>query len=272
MPELPEVQTVVNFIKDKLIEKNIIKIVPVWPKVFDNFSEHDFYSKVKNTKIIDVKRRAKFIIIELENFILAIHLRMTGKLYFVSKGLPKHTSAIIKLNSNKTLIFEDVRKFGRFYLYNDLETINKRHGYEPLSESFTKEIFLEILSSCKRGIKSLLLDQSKVVGLGNIYVDESLWLSQIHPKSISNKIPQKKVFILYNSIRHVLLKAISNNGTTIINYTYTEGKTGNNADELNIYGKKGFTCCVCNTTIKKIKVSNRGTYICKCQKIHSAKK
>jgi len=87
-----------------------------------------------------------------------------------------------------------------------------------------------------------------------------------------DKIPQKRVFILYNSIRYVLLKAISNNGTTIINYTYTEGKTGNNADELNIYGKKGFTCRVCNTTIKKIKVSNRGTYICKCQKIHSAKK
>ena len=104
MPELPEVQTVVNFIKNKLIKKNIIKIVPVWPKVFDNFSEHDFYSKVKNTKIIDVKRRAKFIIIELENFILAIHLRMTGKLYFVNKGKPKHTSAIIKLNSNEVRI------------------------------------------------------------------------------------------------------------------------------------------------------------------------
>ena len=83
---------------------------------------------------------------------------------------------------------------GAFTLYNNLETINKRHGYEPLSKSFTKEIFLEILNSCQRGIKSLLLDQSKVVGLGNIYVDESLWLSRIHPKSISNKFPKKSIY------------------------------------------------------------------------------
>ena len=272
MPELPEVQTVVNYIQSELIGQKVIKLKPIWPKVFDNFTNNDFFSKVNNPKIKKVWRRAKFIIIEFENLILAIHLRMTGKLYFSKKNLPKHASATIQLANKKILIFEDVRKFGRFYLYNNLDIINKKHGYEPLNKEFTKETLLKILYSCKRIIKSILLDQSKIAGLGNIYVDESLWLSRIHPNSISNSIPKEKVFKLHYSIKHVLLQAIANNGTTIINYTYTNGKSGNNATELNIYGKKNLICNICNTKIKKIKVSNRGTYICKCQKIYKTKK
>ena len=266
MPELPEVQTVVNHIKKELIGQRIVNIKPIWPKVFHNFKAEDLFNKNPNTKILDVKRRAKFIIIQLENSILAIHLRMTGKLYFWDEKLPKHTSVKILLNNKKCLIFNDVRKFGRFYLYKDLDNINSRHGPEPLEKQFTKNLFLNILTNCKRNIKSLLLDQSKIAGLGNIYVDESLWLSKIHPNSSSNLIPKKQIFELHKSIQFVLKKAIANNGTTIIDFSYINGQTGNYANQLNVYGKKNKNCKKCNTKIKKTKIAGRGTYFCICQK------
>ncbi len=266
MPELPEVQTVVNHIRSKLIGQTICNIEPIWPKVFHNFKSRDLFNKNSNTKILDVKRRAKFIIIQLENSILAIHLRMTGKLYFWNGELPKHTSVKILLKNKSCLIFNDVRKFGRFYLYKNLDDINSRHGPEPLEKQFTKTLLLNILNKCKRNIKSLLLDQSKIAGLGNIYVDESLWLSNIHPNSFSNLIPKKEVFKLHKSIQFVLKKAIANNGTTIINFSYINGQTGNYANQLNIYGKKNKICSKCNTKIKKIKIAGRGTYFCICQK------
>ena len=136
---------------------------------------------------------------------------MTGKLYFNRGRVPKHTSAEVFLKNKKILIFQDVRKFGRFYLYRNLNKINERHGPEPLGKKFTKNIFFDILTNCKRNIKALLLDQSKIAGLGNIYADESLWLSGIHPNSISNKIPKSDAFKLHNSIQHVLKKAIKHN-------------------------------------------------------------
>ena len=268
MPELPEVQTVVNHIKDELIGETIIDLKAIWPKVFHNFKSVDFFKKNSDAKILDVNRRAKFIIIQFKHSILAVHLRMTGKLYFSNGKVPKHTSAEIFLKSKKTLIFQDVRKFGRFYLYRNLNKINERHGPEPLGKKFTKNIFFDILTNCKRNIKALLLDQSKIAGLGNIYADESLWLSGIHPNSISNKIPKSAAFKLHNSIQHVLKKAIKHNGTTIIDFSYVNGQSGNYANELNIYGKKGLICSNCKTEVVKIKVASRGTYFCRCQKVY----
>mgnify|MGYP001293565904 FL=1 len=180
MPELPEVQTVANHIRPDLIGKYIVGIKPLWTKTLDNFSSDDLNGK---HQIMNVSRRAKFIIIELEDFIIAVHLRMTGKLYFLKEDiLPKHTRVIFQLENYNDLIFEDTRKFGRIYLYNDLSEINKRHGPEPLGKIFTPDWLLENLKTKKRNIKALLLDQSFLSGLGNIYVDESLYdLTQILP-------------------------------------------------------------------------------------------
>ena len=201
MPELPEVQTVVNHLVKPLSGKYIVKVKPIWPKVFENFNSASLFKQRSTLKILTVYRRAKFIIIQLDKQIIAIHLRMTGKLYISKKKkLPKHTSAKIELNNGSLLIFEDVRKFGRIYLYQNLDIINSRHGIEPLSESFKLNRFQELILSKKRMIKALLLDQSLIVGLGNIYVDESLWASKIHPHSISNLIPKYKLKILYRSI------------------------------------------------------------------------
>tara|TARA_Y100000588_G_C13599568_1_gene646471 strand:+ start:21 stop:482 length:462 start_codon:yes stop_codon:yes gene_type:complete len=150
--------------------------------------------------------------------------------------------------------------------------INKKHGPEPLDDNFTFDSFFPLLKTKKRNIKSLLLDQKIIAGLGNIYVDESLWASGIHPNSISNLIPQKKVKLLHRNIKNILIDAIQKNGTTIINFS-VNGESGKYANELKIYGRTTLDCFVCQNTIKKIRVAGRGTYICtKCQKKYDRKK
>ena len=271
MPELPEVQTVADHIKPDLIGKKVIGIEPIWKKVLHNFSAKDLKGK---HKIKNVNRRAKFIIIELEDFLLAIHLRMTGKLYVLNeKTLPKHTSAVIHLENSDNLIFEDTRKFGRIYMYKDLSEINTSHGPEPLGKEFTIEWLLTNLKKKKRNIKALLLDQSFISGLGNIYVDESLWESGIHPNSISCAIPKTKVSRLHNAIQNILKEAIKQLGTTFISFSFLNGRSGNYSNELKIFGKQGELCKNCGAIIKKIKVAGRGTHVCtKCQKTHKPRK
>ncbi len=271
MPELPEVQTVADHIKPDLIGKNVTGIEPVWKKVLHNFAQNDLTGK---HKIKNVSRRAKFIIIEFKNFLLAVHLRMTGKLYILDQDtLPKHTSAVIHLENSNNLIFEDTRKFGRIYMYKDLSEINSRHGPEPLEKDFTREWLLLNLKKKKRNIKALLLDQSFVSGLGNIYVDESLWESGIHPNSISCVIPKEKIFKLHHAIQSILSEAIKQLGTTFISFSFLNGRSGNYSNELKIFGKQGEVCKNCGSIIKKIKVAGRGTHVCiKCQKTHKPRK
>ena len=268
MPELPEVQTVVNQIKSGLLNAKVDSITPLWPKVFHNFTIEEVKYKLKGKQIVNVNRRAKYIIITLSENIIAIHLRMTGKLYFLKKDETpkKHVTAFLTLENGKRLAFDDVRKFGRIYLYKNLEPINVRHGPEPLENNFTSKTFIRLIRSKKRNIKALLLDQSMVAGLGNIYVDESLWKSRIHPNSISNKIPQIKIKDLYINIRTILIRAIQQNGTTIIDFS-VNGESGKYTNELKIYGRENSKCFYCKSKVKKIRVSGRGTYICvKCQK------
>ena len=267
MPELPEVQTVADHIKPDLVGKYIIGIEPVWKKVLHNFTPKNLTGK---NQIRNVSRRAKFIIIELDNFLLAIHLRMTGKLYLLEQGFrPKHTSAVIFLENSKDLIFEDTRKFGRIFLYKDLSEINKMHGPEPLGKDFTYDWLLTNLKKKKRNIKALLLDQSFVSGLGNIYVDESLWESGIHPNSISCAIPKAKISKLHGAIQSILKESIRQLGTTFISFSFLNGRTGNYSNELKIFGRQGKSCPKCASKIKKIRVAGRGTHVCtRCQKTH----
>ena len=268
MPELPEVQTVVNHIRPKLIGKKINSINVIWPKVLHNFTTNEADLIVKNKEIKDVYRRAKFIIIQLKKCILAIHLRMTGKLYFHNDSIPKHSTAVFDISNGQKLIFNDVRKFGRIYLFKDLSFINSRHGPEPLKNSFTNALFKSMLESRKRNIKALLLDQSFLSGLGNIYVDESLWRTKIHPNSSSNLIPKKKVYLLRKNIRTILRNAIDKKGTTIINFSIN-GQSGKYAHDLRVYGRDGKSCKSCESKIIKLKVAGRGTYICnECQKCY----
>lgn len=268
MPELPEVQTVVNGLKEDLVGDRITCITPIWEKVLSNFIPSDLFIKGRMTLIQDVTRRAKFIIIHFPSSILAIHLRMTGKLFFpVANQIPKHTTAVIKLDSRKKLIFHDTRKFGRIYLYNDLTPINERHGPEPLGKNFSVGWLHRALQQRKRNIKALLLDQSFLAGLGNIYVDESLWAAGIHPGSISNALPAARISRLHEAVQAILKAAITAKGTTIIDFSYLNGQSGRYTSQLRIFGRKGQPCITCGRDIEKIKVAGRGTYVCsRCQK------
>ena len=273
MPELPEVQTVVNYIRPILIGEKVKSITPLWPKVFHNFSDRDLQKKINGEKIIEVLRRGKFIVIQFKKVIMAIHLRMTGKVYYLNKNnsISKHTTALFTFESKNQLVFDDVRKFGRLYLYNSLEPLNKCLGPEPLSNDFSLDLFSGLLKGRKRNTKALLLDQSVLAGLGNIYVDESLWKSGIHPNSISNVIPAFRVKKLYKNIKNILTDAINKNGTTIIDFS-VNGESGKYTNDLQIYNRNKLDCFHCKNKITKIRVAGRGTHIClKCQKIYNRK-
>lgn len=269
MPELPEVETVTQSIKKHLLSQKLDKLEVRWSKVLHNFNKTDFDAKIKNQEIIDIYRRAKYIIFDFKKYIMAVHLRMTGKLYVVPEidKNKKHISAFFQF-SDKYLIFEDTRKFGRFYLYDDMNVLNGKLGIEPLTEEFSFEWMLKNLSNRSRQMKSLLLDQTFIAGIGNIYADEALWRSKIHPLSKSDTISENKIRKLVLSIKDVLSKSIESGGTTIRDYTYDYSYVGNYALNLKAYGQKDKECNRCKKAlITKHIIAQRGTYICPlCQK------
>ena len=272
MPELPEVETVVRFIRRKIVGKTIQKIIPQnnYDKVLATHTARQFNKLVKGQVIKNVVRRGKYIVLNLDRGHLLIHLRMTGRLllHLSKDDKTKHLTAIIYFTDKSSLYFKDYRKFGRFYYYTSLNYINTKLGIEPLSKSFTGDWLFKNLQNHKRQLKPLLLDQSFIAGLGNIYVDEALWYAKLHPQQIGSSISRKKSNILHNAIKRLLQSAIDNQGTTIINFYFGEGKKGNFKEQLQVFGRQDKNCPRCNTIIKKIRVAQRGTHICPhCQRL-----
>ena len=268
MPELPEVATVTRSLKKHLSKQKFESLEVLNPKVLHNFTLDDFNKRVRGRKIQRIFRRAKFIILDFKTAILAIHLRMTGKLYVRPCGqkLGKHVAATLKF-SNLCLIFEDARKFGRFYLYPNLDYLDQKLGVEPLEAAFSDAWLVEHLKQKERQIKGLLLDQSFVAGLGNIYTDEALWYAKIHPLTKAANIPKAKVKKLRAGIVKILQASIELGGSTIKDYTYDFDFVGSYALNLKVYGRKNEPCHRCGTPIIKKIIAQRGTYICpKCQK------
>ena len=267
MPELPEVETVTSSIKKHLLNNKFKSLTVNWNKTLHNFSIEDFNNQIKDKRIKNIYRRGKFIVFDFNKSIMAVHLRMTGKLYVKNKinQSKKHISLYLSCN-HKYLIFEDTRKFGRFYLYDSIDYLDNKLGIEPFWEDFTEKWLIDNLKKKNRQMKQLLLDQSFVVGLGNIYTDEALWYAKIHPLSKSDKISVKKIKELHKAIKKVLSDSIKMGGSTIRDYTYDYSYVGNYALNLNAYGRNDKPCNRCSTKIIKLKVSQRGTYICpKCQ-------
>tara|TARA_B100001029_G_scaffold165022_1_gene156351 strand:+ start:136 stop:954 length:819 start_codon:yes stop_codon:yes gene_type:complete len=271
MPELPEVQTVVNYLNPIISGKTIKSISNPngYKNVFDKKGPSYFNSILLNKTIKNVTRRGKYIIININSEYLLIHLRMTGKLQTDKPSLRnmKYISFEITFNDNTNLYFHDVRKFGKIYHSNNLAWLEKKIGIEPLSKKFNSNWLYNNLKHSKRMIKPFLMDQKFIAGLGNIYVDEALWESSIYPKTKTNRISKKKTERLTMAIKNILNKAISYQGTTIINFTYGQNKIGNFSDELQIFGQKDKPCPRCQEKIQKIFVDQRGTHFCKiCQK------
>lgn len=273
MPELPEVETVVRDIKPKIKGKKIsnIELPNSYKRVLGGKTLNFFNKKIEKNIIVDVTRRAKYIVLELENGVLAIHLRMTGQLMTkISKEDKKYTSVRINFTDKSSLFFKDVRKFGRFDYYNNFSELNNKLGVEPLSSEFNLATLKELCLKRKKRMKHFLLDQTLIAGLGNIYVDEALFAANIHPESLSNKVPTENLKKLCLAIKRILKKSIESNGTTFSSFYYGDNEKGNFESTLKVYGRTNESCYECNSKIEKLKVQQRGTHVCKkCQILFS---
>lgn len=198
---------------------------------------------------------------------MMIHLRMTGKLEY-HKCLqedPDHLRVKFQFMDDSHLIFSDIRKFGRIEIRTDLTHLDQKLGREP--EDCTVKYLQNNFRSKTRGIKSALLDQSIIAGLGNIYTDEILWMTKIHPETPAGTLKLNHLKPLIHNMNHTLGEAIKGMGTTILNFSFDSGQKGQYGNQLKIFGKHGQRCPSCSTVIKKIRVAQRGTYFCpKCQK------
>jgi len=275
MPELPEVQTVVDNLNKLMIVGEVIGGAKVfWPRTIAGLTPTVFCKKIKGHTIQQITRRGKYIVVALsQNLTLLIHLRMTGHLNWEPRGKPrnKHEHVILELGGNMELRFQDTRKFGRIFLTMNPQAVLGKIGPEPLANDFTMARFHKMLHACRRQIKPLLLDQKFIAGLGNIYVDEALWKAGIHPLRISSSLSKREIAALHRSIPCVLYTGLRNMGTTLGggagNFYSVAGRRGRNADQLKVFRRDGQACPRCDTSIERIVVGQRGSHICpKCQR------
>jgi formamidopyrimidine-DNA glycosylase len=275
MPELPEVETVVRDLQTHGLEQAVIRTVEIrWPRMVSGMSPEHFVRALTGRTVTLIARRAKYIVLSLDTGCrLLIHLRMTGKLLFAAEGEKpgKHDHVVITLADGRRLFFNDTRKFGRFRLCSADETPLDALGPEPLDDAFTVAVLRDRLAGKSRMIKPQLLDQSCVAGLGNIYVDESLWQAKLHPERRADTLTPTELRRLHAAIHDVLGRAVLNCGTTLgtgeANFYSVSGHRGRNADALNVFRRDGQPCPRCGTVIVRSVVGHRGTHFCpKCQK------
>jgi len=290
MPELPEVQTIVNELNLK-IKGNVIN--NVWTSkenLIRSISFDKFKKEIKGKKILNIQRRAKYIIFELsDNYILLVHLKMTGHFLLgkwnieggkanpIIEGPIKtdrynqHVHIIFYLDQEKELGFSDVRQFGKIELYTkeefkNVKEINKL-GIEPFAKEFTFDYFKSIIKSTKTNIKKLLMDQEKIAGIGNVYASEILFLAKINPLRNTKTLNELELKNIYDAIKIILNKALKFQGNSISDYRKVDGKKGDYQNHALVYGKRGENCPNCEGKIKYVKINQRGTFYCPlCQK------
>lgn len=291
MPELPEVETVKRGLSKLIISKRVAKVSSDNFKSFPNVpTEVDGF--LIGARILAVRRCAKIIIIDLDtNYSLVVHLKMTGQLVYrgeenwgaghpndsLINDLPDKTTHVeLEFSDGSRLFFNDQRKFGWVKLLatplvEELPFFQKV-GPEPLTDQFTVEILTQRLARRVRSrVKAVLLDQTTVAGLGNIYVDESLFLSRIHPETLVAELTNDQLVCLVDNIKQVLQQSIDAGGSSSRNYVDADGRRGNYLNGAFVYGRAGQPCRICGTPIEKLKVAGRGTHICPiCQPVPSS--
>ena len=274
MPEKPEVITVAKTLEKKIIGKKITEAKVYYDNVIVGDKE-EFISKIKDEKIESITTRGKWIIIYLTNYALLTHLRMEGRFYFRKKGdsLSKHEHVSLLLDDNIEMRFHDVRKFGRMILLPKYEILNIKPlsdlGYEFDDSRLTEEYLLAKFKNKSTPIKTVLLDQSIIAGIGNIYDDEILYQSHINPLKPAKEINSSEAIEIIKNTKIILEKAIKKGGTTIKSFESSEGVHGLFQNELAVHGKKNGICFKCGNKIEFIRVGGRGTYYCpNCQRIN----
>ena len=274
MPELPEVEHVVRALRPVVTGRRILAAELNLKRIAPEISRGSFNRRLRNALITGVGRRGKYILFELESGqTLTTHLRMTGK--FVSltadESLPPYAHVVFYLDDERRLVFCDMRQFGRMRLIRDTGRLPKELATlapEPLSDEFTEEYFLETLSRSRRSLKQLLLDQTRVLGLGNIYAVEALFLAGINPMKPANRLSKPRAQKLYQAIRQILHEAIEAGSTLRIDLS--DGNSsyiGTSERFWRVYEREGEPCVNCGTRVRRVVHGGRSTYYCpRCQK------
>jgi len=272
MPEKPEVITVARSLEPKIIHKEITGCNIYWDNIIAEPSVKEFKERIIGEVINSVTTRGKFIVIELTNYYLLVHLRMEGKFFFRNKGdeLNKHEHVELILDDSVSFRYHDVRKFGKMYLKKKDELYTTKPlselGYEYYDKELSEDYLLEKFKNKSLPIKTVLLDQSIIAGIGNIYDDEILYLSHLNPLEKASALKKKDCNNIITYTKEVLDHSVELGGTTIKSFTSSEGVHGLFQNELLVHGQK--VCPNCGSEITKIRVNGRGTYYCKnCQKI-----
>ena len=272
MPEIAEVETVRNTLKSMILNKKIVDVNIIYPKIIES-NISDFKNILIGRKFVDIDRVGKWLMFDLNDYYLLSHLRMEGK-YFVKKStdeIIKHEHIIISFDDGTDLRYHDTRKFGRMNLVkkSDIDRVEaiKKQGIEANSNKLTKEYLYDKIHKKNIPIKSLLLDQTIISGLGNIYANEVMFDARINPNKLGKDISLKECDLIVKASKKIIDAAIKDGGTTIKSYTSSLGVTGRFQQHLMVHKREGEECKVCGTLIEKIKIGGRSTYFCpKCQK------
>ena len=288
MPELPEVEVVKKSLRQSIYGLKI-KSIEIRNKFLRYKIDEKLMKKMNKSKVLSVSRRSKYILIKLNNgYTIIIHLGMTGKIiiedlnkkkyrtsfyYKTADNNPIHDHLILKFYNSILLIYNDVRKFGFIKIFKTDKLYQMSHfkklGPEPLSKKFNFNYVKKKIKKRKIFLKDFLMNQTFVAGLGNIYVNEAIFLSKINPKLKVNNISNKKISVIVSNIKKILKKAIFEGGSSIKNFNDTKGKKGNFQQFFNVYGRQGKLCTRlnCRGTIRRTRISNRSTFFCNiCQK------
>jgi len=274
MPELPEVEHVVRALRPVVVGRRILAAELKLKRIAPDISRPAFDRGLRNLRITAVGRRGKYILFELESGrMLATHLRMTGKFLALSVDdkLPPYAHVVFHLDDERRLVFCDMRQFGRMRLIVDAQRLPKELttlAPEPLSEQFTEEYFLQTLARSKRSLKQLLLDQTRVLGLGNIYASEALFIAGINPMKSASRLSKPRARKLYEAIRVVLQEAIDAGSTLRIDLADGYGSYFEAPERFwRVYEREGEPCVNCGAKIRRVVQGGRSTYYCpRCQK------
>jgi len=287
MPELPEVETVARDLRPRLVGAEIVGVRSSWARTLRNVDAESFAAAVTGRTIEAVGRRAKLLVVELSGGLgLTIHLKMTGQLFVVGSGArdDPYVRLVLELAGDRELRFRDIRKFGKVGLYErdprTGELVIERGGAgvfaatgpEPLDEAFTLRDFRRRLRARRGRLKPLLLDQSFLAGVGNIYADEALWAARLHPLRPAASLRPGDEKRLYDAIRRVLSEAVERRGSSIDDYTAPDGD-GAMQERLQVYQRTGEPCPRCGRPIRRIVVGGRSTHFCSwCQRLRAAER
>ena len=275
MPELPEVETIRLALEPHLVGRRLERVEISDRRLVRPFEPVAVAAELEGERIDAVQRRGKYLIVRFESGrALLIHLRMTGSLRHAGmQGLPgdPHRRAVVRLDDGSDVAYRDVRRFGTWHLLEPDEIepyLDERLGREPLERTFTSRRLAESLTGRRKPIKAALLDQRRVAGLGNIYVDEALWRARIHPQRPAGELTAPELARLTRGIKEALMAGLVRQGASLRDYSTPDGGRGRMQEEFRVYGRAGEPCPRCGTPIDKIRAAGRGTWYCpSCQRL-----